>query len=292
MFRTAQPATAIPTLPAAAGTAPPAASIAQRICFVVVLALWGVGCLGWSLAAPVLGRMLPASRRDAVGQWGIQAGFRNMLGLMQRLGLARLDLAELDTLPPDQPMVIACNHPGLLDAVVVTSRLRGVVCITKASLWDNAFLGGGIRLAGYIRNDSPTALVRAGAAALARGKRLLVFPEGTRSPQGVAIGSFRAGFALMARTAGVPVQTVLIETESPYLRKGWPLQRMPAFPIVIRVRLGRQFRVDHDVRLFVDTLHGYFEQELGEGAGRYPGQRLGAAAGPDQARPPLVRQTA
>ncbi|WP_428374577.1 lysophospholipid acyltransferase family protein [Lichenicoccus sp.] len=256
------------------------ATIAHRVCFVVVLALWGAGCLGWSLAAPVLRLLLPASRREAVGQWGIQAGFRNMLGLMQRLGLARLDLASLDLLPPDQPMVIACNHPGLLDAVVVTSRLRGVVCITKASLWDNPFLGGGIRLAGYIRNDSPIALVRAGVASLAAGKRLLVFPEGTRTPRDAAVGDFRAGFALMASTAGVPVQAILIETDTPYLRKGWPLQRMPAFPIVIRVRVGRQFRVDRDVRLFVDTLHRYFEQELGDGAG----------AG--QARRPLARHTA
>ncbi len=256
------------------------ASIPQRVSFVAVLALWGVGCLGWSLVAPLLGLLLPTSRRERVGQWGIQVGFRNMLVLMERLGLARLDLSALDTLPSDQPMVIACNHPGLLDAVVVTSRLRGVVCITKAALWDNAFLGGGIRLAGYIRNDQPMALVRAGVASLARGKRLLVFPEGTRTPRDTAVGEFRAGFALMARTAGVPVQTLLIETESPYLRKGWPLQRMPAFPITIRVRLGRQFRVDRDVRLFVDTLHRYFEHELR------------AVAGPGRARPQSMRHRA
>nr|WP_321986407.1 lysophospholipid acyltransferase family protein [uncultured Lichenicoccus sp.] len=256
------------------------ASVLKRVCFVVMLALWGAGCLGWSLAALVLRVLLPASLREPVGQWGIQVGFRNMLWLMRCLGLVRLDLGALDALPPDVPMVIACNHPGLLDAVVVTSRLRGVVCITKAALWDNPFLGGGIRLAGYLRNDSPMALVRAGVASLARGRRLLVFPEGTRTPRGAAVGEFRAGFALMARTAGVPVQSVLIETGSPYLRKGWPLLRMPAFPIVIRVRVGRQFRVDRDVRLFVDTLHRYFEQELG------------SAAGPAQARPPQMRQTA
>lgn len=238
----------------------------DRACFVFVLALWGIGCLGWSLAAPMLRRLLPPTRREAAGEWGIRRGFCNMLTLMEWTGLARLDLAALDALP-DRPMVLACNHPGLLDAVLVISRLRGVVCITKASLWDNWFLGGGIRLAGYIRNDQPMALVRAGVASLSRGRRLLVFPEGTRTAPDATVDGFRAGFALMARAAGVPVQTVLIECDSPYLRKGWPLVRMPKLPIAIRVRVGQQFMVEGDVRLFVTALHRYFERELGAGAG-------------------------
>ena len=34
----------------------------------------------------------------------------------------------------------------------------------------------------------------------------------------------------MARAAGAPVQAVLIEAESPYLSRGWPLFRRPVLP--------------------------------------------------------------
>jgi hypothetical protein len=69
----------------------------------------------------------------------------------------------------------------------------------------------------------------------------------------------------MARVARVPVQTVIIETDSPYLSKGWPALRIPKhLPITVRVRLGRRFDVstDQDVNAFVDGLHEYFCSEL------------------------------
>jgi hypothetical protein len=37
------------------------------------------------------------------------------------------------------------------------------------------------------------------------------------------------------------VQTVFIDTNSPYLGKGWPIWRLPPLPIVFRARLGRRF---------------------------------------------------
>ena len=45
----------------------------------------------------------------------------------------------------------------------------------------------------------------------------------------------------MAKAAGAPVQAVLIEADSPYLAKGWPLFRRPVLPLVFRVRLGERF---------------------------------------------------
>jgi hypothetical protein len=58
------------------------------------------------------------------------------------------------------------------------------------------------------------------------------------------------------------VQTVLIEADSPYLRKGWPLFRRPRLPLVYRIRLGRRFDVGDDPEAFVARLEAYFRQEL------------------------------
>jgi 1-acyl-sn-glycerol-3-phosphate acyltransferase len=215
--------------------------------FHVVLAAFGVLCLGWSLPAACFYRLVPRHRRPPVGQYAIMSGFRMYLALM---GLA------------DQgAMVIAPNHRSLLDAVLVISRLPRVVCITKASLWDNVFLGGGIRMAAYIRNDVPVRLIRAAVAALRGGQQLLIFPEGTRAAAD-RMESFKPGFALMAKAARVPVQTVFLRSNSGYLQKGWGLFRQPDFPLIYSARLGRRFDVTGDLGVFVAELEQYFQSEL------------------------------
>jgi len=229
------------------------------------LALFGLSCLAWSLPAGLFNRLLPVRIRAPFGQFMIMAGFRCYLAVMQAVGLFRCDLRALDALGDEGALVIAPNHHSLLDAVLVISRLPRVVCITKASLWDNWFLGGGIRLASYIRNDSPVKLIKLALTELRAGRQLLIFPEGTRTVR-PPINRFKPGFALMAQKARVPVQTVFIESSSSYLSKGWSLFRRPRAPLIYRARLGRRFGVDGDVHEFVAELEQYFRDELSAGA--------------------------
>lgn len=236
--------------------------IGDPVLFWIGVTAFGVSCLAWSLPASVLNRVLPRRMRAPIGQYMIMAGFRCYLAAMEALGLFRCDLRALDALRDDGALIIAPNHHSLLDAVLVISRLPRVVCITKASLWDNWFLGGSIRLASYIRNDAPVKLIKLALAELRADRQLLIFPEGTRTVV-PPINSFKGGFALMAQKAGVPVQTVFIESSSRYLAKGGSLFRRPEFPLIYRARLGRRFHVEGDVREFVGELEQYFRHELG-----------------------------
>jgi 1-acyl-sn-glycerol-3-phosphate acyltransferase len=229
--------------------------------FLFGLIAFGLGCLLWSLIASVLYRLLPAEQGRWIGQTGITRGFRGYLTVMEALGLFRCDLQALDSLRDAGPMVIAPNHPSLLDIVVVSSRLPKVVCITKAALWDNVFLGGSVRLAGYIRNDSPLRLVKQGVLSLKSGQQLLVFPEGTRTEYGV-VGELRGGFLLMARRAEMPVQTVFLEYESGFLGKRWPLFRKPPLPVVIKARLGRRFMVPAGIQDCLADLATEYQESL------------------------------
>lgn len=233
--------------------------------FYGLLALFGVSCLLWSLPAAILYRLLPRRIGEPLGQFMIMAGFRYFVAVAEATGLIVCDLKELDTLRRGPALVIAPNHPSLLDAVLVISRLPGVVCAAKAEIWDNAFLGGGARLAGYVRNDSPSTLIRQAANQLQAGRHFLIFPEGTRSCARPT-GDFKGGFALLAKKGGAAVQTVFIESNSGFLGKGWPLFKRPDFPLVYRARLGRRFTVAGDVHQFVRDLHGYFRRELGTDA--------------------------
>lgn len=230
--------------------------------FYAGLVMFGLICLLWSLPASVLNRLLPTRWRAPVGQFMIMAGFRFFVGAMQMVGLFRCDLRALDILGRERGLILVPNHPSLLDAVLLISRLPRVVCITKAALWNNWFLGGGVRMASHIRNDAPVKLVKRALAELRAGHQLLIFPEGTRT-ESRPVDAFKGGFALMAQKARVPVQTVFIESPSRYLGKGWPLFRKPAFPLVYRARLGRRFVVEGDVHDFVAGLEMYFRNELG-----------------------------
>ncbi len=236
--------------------------LCEHAAFALILAILGVVFLSASAFGAVMVCVLPLRWQAPCGQAVIRGGFRLSLLCMRATGLVRLDLSALDALQNERGLVIAPNHPSLLDVMLVASRVPHVVCITKAGLWDNPLLGGSARLAGYIRNDAPLPLVRRAGAALRNGANLLIFPEGTRTPR-PPVGPFKGGFALMARNAGADVQTVFIEANTDYLRKGWPLFRMPPLPLAYRVRLGRRFSVDGPLDAAMERLEAYYAAELG-----------------------------
>jgi 1-acyl-sn-glycerol-3-phosphate acyltransferase len=228
------------------------------------LTLLGLICLTWSVFALPLYFILPERLGTAVGRRGIMRGFRLYAWSLSITGAYRLDLREIDTLKGGPPVILAPNHPCLIDALLILTRHPNLVCVMKSALMRNVFLGSGSRLARYVPNDSSRQMVKDSVAHLRRGGVLLLFPEGTRtihSPINALVGSV----GLIAKHANVPVQTLVIETDSPYLSKGWPLFRRPTLPITYRVRLGKRFDPPTDVAAFTAELDRYYRREL-EGA--------------------------
>jgi 1-acyl-sn-glycerol-3-phosphate acyltransferase len=158
-------------------------------------------------------------------------------------------------------VILAPNHPCLIDALLILTRHPNIVCVMKSELMKNVFLGSGSRLARYIRNDSPRQMIKESVAQLGQGAVLLLFPEGTRTTRD-PINPLVASVGLIAKHAEVPVQTLIIETDSPYLSKGWPLFRRPTLPITYRVRLGQRFPPPSDVPAFTAALDAYYRGEL------------------------------
>jgi 1-acyl-sn-glycerol-3-phosphate acyltransferase len=231
--------------------------------FYFALLYFGVVGVLCTFISSVLYLLLPRSVGARLGKHTIGAVFRSFLWLLQTTGITRLDLSALDGLRGEAGLIIAPNHPCLLDAVLVIARVPDVCCIMKAKIQDNIVLGGGARLAGYIRNDCGLNMVRAAVAEVRNGRPLLVFPEGTRTRR-PPINSFKGGFALVAKRTQATIQTVFIETNSAFLSKGWPLLKKPAFPLVYRARLGRRFIVQGDVTVSLRELEQYYRQELGD----------------------------
>jgi 1-acyl-sn-glycerol-3-phosphate acyltransferase len=225
------------------------------------LALLGAICLGWSLVALPLYFLLPRALGAAVGRRGIMGGFRLYGWILAATGAYRLDLTAIDALKGGPPLILAPNHPCMIDALLILTRHPNVVCVMKAPLLRNPFLGSGSRLARYVGNDSSRQMVKESVAHLQDGCLLLLFPEGTRTRQS-PINPLLGSVGVIAKHAGVPVQALLIETDSPYLSKGWPLWRRPRLPITYRVRMGRRFPPPRNVAAFTAELDAYYREEL------------------------------
>ena len=76
------------------------------------------------------------------------------------------------------PLILAPNHPSLIDAIVILSHHPNLSCVMKADLMGNILLGPGARLARFMHNGSPRQMVREAGADVRRGGLVLLFPEG------------------------------------------------------------------------------------------------------------------
>jgi 1-acyl-sn-glycerol-3-phosphate acyltransferase len=224
-------------------------------------ALLGVICLTVTLLALPMRALLPRALSKRIGRKLVNLLARGYLRFLALMGACRFDLAALDVLQGEPAMLIAPNHPSLLDAVMILSRLPNAACIMKAELVNSVFFGAGARLTGYIRNTPIRTMVQLGVADLHQGSHLLLFPEGTRTNR-FPVGAMQGTTGLIAKNAGVPVQTVFIETDSAFLGKGWSVFWTPKMPITYRVRLGKRFDPPQHTAHFVSELEQYFQAEL------------------------------
>jgi len=248
-------------------------SVYDYVALYGLLIVLGLICLTWSLLAVLL-HALPRRRRVAAGRFGIMAGFRLYSRFLSLSGAYRLDLRALDTLRDGPPVILAPNHPSLIDALLILTRHPNLACVMKGALLHNIFLGPGAHLARYIRSDTPRQMIKEAVADLREGGTVLLFPEGTRTTR-APINPLTASVGVIAKHAQVPVQTLIIETDSPYLSKGWPLFRRPHLPITYRVRLGKRFDPPTDVAAFMVALEQEYTLQL---SGAQPSKRVEARA--------------
>ena len=154
----------------------------QTPAFYGVLIVLGTFLFAWALVAFVIRHCVSRERGHRIGRRFVSLLFRSCFAVTSWLDILKVDASALDAIDPDEAQVIAPNHPSVMDAVILISRLDNLNCIMKASVLDNLLLGSGARLAGYIRNDGPRRMLRLSCrASAATGGHLIVFPEGTRT---------------------------------------------------------------------------------------------------------------
>lgn len=231
------------------------------ICLWSGLALLGLICMMWTPFALIL-LTLPRSRaRQKIGRRVIGKGFTFYLTVLQSLGWVRLSKEHLESLHTAKPSIIAPNHPGLLDAVILLTLLPDCTCILKSSLLNHPLFGAGARLAGYIPNDRTHEMIRQAVRALHAGQHVLMFPEGTRT-ENPPISPLKVSPFLIAWKAQSEIRTVLIRNPSGFLGKRLPVFCPPPLPIEMTVQAGRVFTPKKNVRNMAKEVEDYFERAL------------------------------
>lgn len=116
---------------------------------------------------------------------------------------------------PDGPVIFMSNHQSNFDIFALLAAMpRQIHWIAKKELFDIPLFGPSMRRGGYIpldRGDGRKALLSMdeAAATIRQGKSVVLFPEGTRTPDGNLLPFKRGGF-ILARKAAVPVVPVTI----------------------------------------------------------------------------------
>jgi 1-acyl-sn-glycerol-3-phosphate acyltransferase len=144
------------------------------------------------------------------------------------------------------------NHLSFLDApLLVTVVDRPVRFVVKRFVFRVPVLGLGMRFAGYVPLDKEGVgegrkrIARAIELIKERGYSFLVYPEGTRSPEGTLLPFRRGGFFL-ALDAGAPIVPVSIRGTYELMPRG------PAHPE--REGPDRLPRADRRLRLCAETM--------------------------------------
>lgn len=148
------------------------------------------------------------------------------LGLLRLLNLMDLRFLNLEGLNQPGRLIVA-NHPTLVDALLLMSVMPNATFVIKAAMARNIFTRYLVSLAGYLPNDcdGPT-LIEKAIRLLQRGDSLIIFPEGTRTPNTEQL-HFQRGAANIALRARCPILPLIIHCNPRVLRKGEAWYQVP-----------------------------------------------------------------
>ncbi len=173
-------------------------------CFV----LFGVVTLtlGVVLFSYVLLRHRTRDRQRMASRGIVRWWFRTFVEIMRLLGVLDYELHGVEKLQRPGLLILA-NHPSLIDVVIIGSLVPRFCAVVRSNLLKNPFMRVPIEAAGYITNDQGPGLVTGCDRALALGDDIVVFPQGTRTPESGEIKFQRgaANVAIRARRAITPV---------------------------------------------------------------------------------------
>ena len=135
-------------------------------------------------------------------------------------------------------VIVAAKHQSMFETFEIVLMLNEPAIVLKRELADIPLWGWVVRRYGVIpvdRSGGGAALrrmMRAAEAAIAEGRPILIFPEGTRVPPGER-PPLQPGFAGLYRALKLPVVPVALDSG-----RLWPRHRFVKRPGIVTLRFG------------------------------------------------------
>ena len=148
-------------------------------------------------------------------------------------------------IPREGPVIYASNHQSNLDPPSIGCLVwdRPFIALARVGLFKFKPFAWMIRLPGAIplrRGRGDAQAIRAAIDQLNAGGCVLMFPEGTRSPDGT-VQPFKAGILILVKRTKAPVVPLAVEGAYDI----WPIgQRFPRLRGRIKVKAGRAIPAD------------------------------------------------
>jgi 1-acyl-sn-glycerol-3-phosphate acyltransferase len=153
-----------------------------------------------------------------VAMWVTNAGVR-------AAGI-KIEISDKENIPSGRSCIFMSNHVSNLDPPVLIPLLPGRSSVLlKKELMNIPILGRAMRMAKFVpvergsRRDAAKASVEAAAEALRSGLHILVYPEGTRSPDG-RLSTFKKGPFFLAQETQAPIVPIALSGTQTMMRKG------------------------------------------------------------------------
>ncbi len=144
--------------------------------------------------------------------------------LLKIVGI-KVEIYGLENLEKNKSYIYAVNHSSLFDIPILLSGLNDNARIMyKEELEKIPIFGYGLKKSPFIsieRSDARNAMtaVENAAKSIREGDSVIIFPEGTRSPDGT-LGVFKRGAFLLASKSGKTIVPVTLVGSSEILAKG------------------------------------------------------------------------
>lgn len=162
--------------------------------------------------------------------------------------------------PAEGAALICSNHQSHLDPILVAnSSTRYVSFVARESLFKNRFFGWLISALGAfpINRDAGLSGIKTTLKKLKQGDLVLIFPEGTRTPNG-EIQPFKPGFCAIARRSKVPIVPVAIDGAY----DAWPKSKKIPSPSKVRLLVGEPISIEEIEQLGDEELTERVQKEV------------------------------
>ena len=176
--------------------------------------LFPVAFMIWLLTFPFDRRMYLLHQFSCL--WSSLVFFLNPMWKMQVTGKEKIDHG--------QTYLIVSNHQSGADILVLLSLRLHFKWVSKRSLFFFPFIGWNMAMNRYIalrrgKKTSMHRMMEKSEEALRKGNSMMIFPEGTRSPDG-CLQPFKTGAFHLALNTRLPILPIVIDGTSRAIRKG------------------------------------------------------------------------